>query len=390
MKILVANIGSTTFKYRLIDSTTGSNLAQGKAERIGVAGSPFPTYEAAIDTALSDLVGVDKAVKSLSELNAISFKTVHGGPCSGARFVDKTVLDAMEEFTFYAPAHNIPYLAAMRAFATSVPNVPLVAVFETGFFANLDSATFTYAVPYEWQLNYGIRRYGFHGASHRAASERVVQLTGDPHVRHISCHLGGSSSLAAIRAGVAIDTSFGISPQSGLPQNNRVGDIDVFAILELMKRLNVTVDEMAGLLSTKSGLAGISGGSGDVRDLLAAAENGDARSKLALDVYTRSARNYIAQFYVELGGVDVVSFTGGIGENSPELRAEICTGLEVLGVELDSSANQLVSGEGWIDRAGSQTRILVMPADEESVVARATVELLASKEGAASLAKAEG
>jgi len=376
MKILVANIGSTTFKYRLIDTSVNETLMQGKAERIGVPGEQFDSYDSAIKYAIDELVGLGKPLASLSELSAITFKAVHGGPCTGARLVDDTVLEALEEFTFYAPAHNIPYLAAMRAFAKSVPTVPLVAVFETAFFANLDEATVTYAVPYEWKRDYGIRRYGFHGASHRAASERVRALTHDKASRHISCHLGGSSSLGSVLDGGAIDTTFGISPQSGLPQNNRVGDIDVFAVLEMMKRLSLGVDEMAGVLSSKSGLAGISGGSGDVRDLLSASAAGDARSKLALDVYARSARNYVAAFYVELGGLDVISFTGGIGENSPELRAEICKGLEVLGVHLDPQINLESRGECWLEVPGSSVKILMMPADEESILARATAELL--------------
>jgi acetate kinase len=309
-------------------------------------------------------------------LSAISFKTVHGGPCSGARLVDDVVLRALEEFTFYAPAHNIPYLAAIRAFAKTVPSVPLVAVFETAFFANMDEAAVTFAVPYGWKHDFGIRRYGFHGASHRASSERVTTLLSRPKLRHISCHLGGSSSVAAILGGVAIDTSFGISPQSGLPQNNRTGDIDAFAVLAMMKNLSLDPDQMAAVLSTKSGLAGISGSSGDVRDLMESSSTGDVRSQLAMDVYVRSVRNYIAQFYVALGGLDVLSFTGGIGENSIELRERICDGLDILGINLDSTANATASGEAWIGKPDSGVRILVYPADEERIVAKATAELL--------------
>jgi acetate kinase len=178
MKILVANIGSTTYKYRLIETSAGQNLAQGKAERIGSSGSQFADYKAAIEFSLGELVGDGKPLQTLAQLDAISFKTVHGGPCSGARLVDDSVLQALEEFTFYAPAHNVPYLAAMRAFAKAVPDVPLVAVFETAFFASIEEAAVTYAVPYEWKQDFGIRRYGFHGASHRAASERISPIFG--------------------------------------------------------------------------------------------------------------------------------------------------------------------------------------------------------------------
>jgi len=376
MRILVANIGSTTFKYRLLEMPSGAVFAQGKFERIGQTGSQFPTYDSAIGSAVADIVGEGKPLRDLSELSAIAFKAVHAGEVTGAQLVTEGVLKAMEEFTFYAPAHNIPYLAAMRAFSKALPVTPLVAVFETGFFQSLNEATTTYAVPYEWRTRYGIRRYGFHGASHRAASERVQALTRAS--RHISCHLGGSSSLAAIRDGVAIDTSFGISPQSGLPQNNRVGDIDAFAVLEMMRILNVGPEEMSEILSSQSGLAGLSGGSGDVRELLEGAAMGDARSKLALDVYARSARNYIGAFYLALGGLDVLSFTGGIGENSAELRRAICEGLEVIGVQLDPAANITAKGEAWIEMPGSAVRILIMPADEEGVVARLAAQCLDS------------
>ncbi len=263
----------------------------------------------------------------------MGFKAVHAGPLGGARVVDDEVLAAMEEFSFQAPAHNPPYISAMRAFRRSAPEVPLVALFETAFYDHVDEAVTTYAVPYEWKEELGIRRYGFHGASHRAASEKAQELLGRNDLRHISCHLGGSSSLAAIRNGVAVDCSFGMSPQSGLPHNNRTGDIDVFAVFQVMKQKGYGVDEMAEILASQSGLAGISGGSGDVRDLSEAAAAGDARARLALDVFVDAIRRYIGAFLVRLGGVDVLTFSGGIGENSPEVRAAVCEGLSAFGLE---------------------------------------------------------
>jgi acetate kinase len=264
----------------------------------------------------------------------------------------------------------------MRAFRHAMPEVPLVALFETAFFDQLDEATVTYAVPYRWKEADGVRRYGFHGASHRAASERARQLCGGGDLRHISCHLGGSSSLAAVRGGVAVDTSFGISPQSGLPQNNRVGDFDVFAALYVMQKHGLTVAEMARTLATEAGLAGIAGGSGDVRDLEEAAARGDARARLALDVFVRAVRHYLGAFLVELGGLDVLTFSGGIGENSAGVRGAVCSGLAGFGIELDAERNAGLRGEGRISRDGAPVTVLVLPADEETVVARAVAAFL--------------
>ena len=363
MKILVANIGSTSFKYRLIDVSSGANLAEGRIERIGQPGSGCPDYESAIGRCLGGLVDV-------GSVGAVGFKAVHAGPLSGAHVVDERVLQAMEEFSFHAPAHNPPYIAAIRAFQKVLPKVPLAVVFETAFFDAMTDAATTYAVPWQWREELGVRRYGFHGASHRAANERVQQLYGRPGLCHISCHLGGSSSVAAIRGGVGVDTSFGISPQSGLPQNNRTGDVDAFAVLFVMKKLGLGPDEMARILASQSGLAGISGTSGDVRDLNEAAAAGNERAKLALEVFVYAVRRYLGAFLLELGHLDVLTFSGGIGENSADIRDAVCRGLAELGIELDASSNKSVRGEGIISKAGSKTTVLVIPADEERVVAR--------------------
>jgi acetate kinase len=292
--------------------------------------------------------------------------------------VDDDVLAAMEEFSFMAPAHNPPYVAAMRAFQRTVPDLPLVALFETAFYEDVEEAVTTYAVPYEWREDLGIRRYGFHGASHRAASEKAQELLGRHDLRHISCHLGGSSSLAAIRHGVALDCSFGMSPQSGIPHNNRTGDIDVFAVFQVMKKKGYSVDEMAEILASRSGLAGVSGVSGDVRDLTEAAAAGDPRAHLAIDVFVDAIRRYIGIFLVRLEGVDVLTFSGGIGENSPEIRAAVCEGLTPFGLELDLGRNEGSSGEATISGPESPAHILVIPADEERIVARATAEVVGS------------
>lgn len=377
MKCLIPNIGSTSFKYRLLEMPPQRVLAEGRIERIGQPGGDCPDYPAAIRRCIESIAGPGKALKSLKEIEAVGFKAVHPGPLAGPRVVDDAVLGAMEEFAFFAPAHNPPYVAAMKAFRAELPGVPLVAVFETTPYAGLDEATTTYAVPYEWRTKYGIRRYGFHGASHRSASERVMEAMGRKDLRHISCHLGGSSSIAAFRAGVAVDTSFGTSPQSGLPQNNRVGDIDCFAVLYMMKKLGVGPNEMARLLGSESGLAGISGKSGDVRDLNEAAGAGDARAKLALDVFVRAIRHYVGAFLLEMGGVDAISFSGGIGENSAAIRSAVCRRMVTFGVELDEEMNRnAAKGGGLISAPGAFVSVLIVPADEESLVARETADVV--------------
>jgi len=345
-------------------------LANGRIERIGQPGGECSDYPSAIRKCIADVAGPGKALTNLSEVGAIGFKVVHPGPLAGPRLVDDDLLASMADFSFFAPAHNPPYIAAMRAFREELPGVPLVAVFEITPYKSMPEAATTYAVPYEWRTKYGIRRYGFHGASHRSASERVQTLLGQSNLRHISCHLGGSSSVAAFRDGIAIDTSFGTSPQSGLPQNNRVGDIDAFAVLYMMKKLGVDADEMARILGSCSGLAGISGGSGDIRDLDQAAAAGDKCARLALDVFIRAIRHYVGAFMLELGGLDAISFSGGIGENSVEIRSAVCGNLSGFGIEIDEAVNRATRTEGAISTEISPVKVLIIPADEELIVAR--------------------
>lgn len=359
MNVLVANIGSTSFKYRVIDTVNDVSVSKGRIERIAETGG----YNTAITNCLKDL-----PVK----IDAVGFKAVHAGSITGAQRIDDNVLQAMEEYSFLAPAHNPPYIAAMKGFLSAFPALPLVALFETAFFSALPEAASRYAAPFDWK----IRRFGFHGASHRAAAEYVQRMAIPSKSLHISCHLGGSSSLAAIRDGVAVDCSFGMSPQSGLPQNNRAGDIDVFAILYVMKKEGIGIDEMASILCSKSGLAGLSGTSGDIRDINDAIARGSARAKLALDVYVRAIRHYLGAFLLELGGLDVLTFSGGIGENSPEIRQAVCENLGEFGIVLDEAANLAATGENRISAGNSRTAILVVPADEERIVARAVAELL--------------
>jgi acetate kinase len=373
VRILVANIGSTSFKYQLFDPVSGQVLGKGRVERIGQPGGDCPDYSTAIARCLTALTGPGGPLSSLDDLTAVGFKAVHAGPKGGLCLVDEEVLAAMEQYSFLAPAHNPPYLAAMKAFRQLASGLPLVALFETAFFT-LSEAARTYALPLEWRDRLGVQRYGFHGASHRHASERAAFLLDRPRLRQISCHLGGSSSVAAIRDGAGIDCSFGMSPQSGLPHNNRVGEVDVFAILYVMRELGLDINETARILSEQSGLAGISGIGGDLRDLKEAA--GNPRARLAQDVLVYWIRHYLGAFLVQLGGLDVITFSGGIGENSPEIRSAVCQEMDDFGLSLDDTANYQATGERDIARPDSKVRVLVVPADEEWIVARYAGELI--------------
>ncbi|MEX2167940.1 MAG: acetate/propionate family kinase [Pirellulales bacterium] len=399
MKILVANLGSTSFKYRLFDTDRDEQLARGGVERIGAESSPAfveiggawqeltvraPNHVAAFEACLVQLTDPQHGcLASASDVAAIGFKAVHGGSAGGVRRVDGELLAAMETMNRVAPAHNPAYLAAMRQLHEQMPNIPLVAAFETGFHETIPDRLRHYAVPLEWATDFQVRRWGFHGASHRYVAERTAQLLGSNKLRVISCHLGGSSSLCAIRNGQSIATSMGMSPQSGLPQNNRVGDFDVFALPVVMERTGKSLDEVLGILANKSGLAGLSGTSGDIRDVAAAAEAGSKQARLAVDVYVSSIRHYLGAYLVELGGADAIAFAGGIGENRPQIRAAVCDSLEELGIVIDPARNESLRGEGPIHSEQSCVQIWVVPTNEELIVARQTEELLRKKKSTA-------
>jgi acetate kinase len=392
MKILVANLGSTSFKYRLFDMDGERQLARGGIERIGASESPCAVEigdfrEELIATIPDHAVAVRKCLEQLtdsksgclqdaSEVSAIGFKAVHGGRVSGVQRVTEELLVAMEEMNQVAPAHNPPYIAAMRQLAEKLPDIPLVAAFETGFHATVPTRLKVFACPLEWADDYHVRRWGFHGASHCYIANRTADLLGREELRVISCHLGGSSSLCAIRGRESVQTSMGMSPQSGLPHNNRVGDFDPFALPVVMKATGKSLDEVLDDLAERSGLLGLSGVSGDVRDLEQAAAAGNDRAQLALDMFTSEIRRFLGGMLVELGGLDVLVFTGGIGENGTRVRAAVCQDLEGLGIELDDTANESTKGETKISTASSRTQIWTIPTNEEIVVARQTHELL--------------
>ncbi len=394
MKILIANIGSTSLKWRLFDFSNNAErlLHKGGFERVA-------DYPKAIEDCLAQLKDAG-ALANESELAAVGFKTVIAKDVTGCVRLDERVLGAMEAYNGLAPAHNPPYITGIRLFGKRMPGVPLVGLFETAFHQFAPEAMVRYAVPQSWH-DLGIRRWGFHGASHKFIAERSAELLGRVDVaerarklyvddgkssvngaplRVISCHLGGSSSITGIRNGVSIGTSMGMSPQSGLPQNNRVGDLDAEAIPYAVKSLGITIEEAQRQLTKESGLKGISGVSNDIRDVHNAANSGNASAKLALETYVASARHWIGSYFFELGSADAIVFTAGIGENDVAIRSGICAGLEGLGIELDSALNASTRAiETVISKPGSRVKLMVIPTNEELVVARETQRLLESK-----------
>jgi acetate kinase len=393
MKILVANLGSTSFKYRLFDMDGERQLARGGVERIGSPQSPcfveigdsrnevtaeVPDHAVAVQQCLDQLTDPQHGcLSSADEVAAIGFKAVHGGRVSGVQRVNEDVLQAMEEMNQMAPAHNPPYIAAMRQLSARFARIPLVAAFETGFHQTIEPALKNYAIPHQWAEDFQVQRWGFHGASHRYIAGRIAELSPTKPARVISLHLGGSNSLCAIKDGKSVTTSMGMSPQTGLPHNNRVGDFDPFALPLIMQRLNKSLDEVLELLANQSGLLGISGLSGDVRDLEEAAGKGNERAKLALDLFVAEIRRYVGGMMVALGGLDALVFTGGIGENSQWVRRGVCQGLTEFGIELDEEKNVAATGECQLQSSTGRVEIWRVPTNEEIVVARQTKALLA-------------
>ncbi|MBC7783076.1 MAG: acetate/propionate family kinase [Burkholderiales bacterium] len=368
MNVLVANLGSTSFKFKVLDmDKNGEQIARGGYERIGQPGAEYATHGDVIDVILRELP---------KPPDAIGFKAVHGGPISGAVKVDDHVIDTMQQFADIAPAHNPPYIAAMKAFAQKLPSVPQVACFETAFHQTIPMSRQVYGVPWEWTEKLGIRRYGFHGASHRFIATRVKEIA--PEARKvISCHLGGSSSITAIQDGRSIATSMGLTPQTGLLQNNRTGDFDTFALLKLLKQ-GMTAGDVLSKLGKEGGLLGISGVSNDMRDIDKAAAAGNERAKLAIDAFVEGIRHYVGAYMVALGGCDALVFTAGIGENQPALRQAVCRGLEFAGIKLDETKNNTRGTEARISTDDSKSQVWIIPTNEELIVARQTKEVLES------------
>ena len=409
MIILVANLGSTSFKYKLFEMRPAEAalpavervLAVGAADRIGLESSdwyvevgdqvqqgsaPLKDHAAAIELHLKQLVD-GGTIQHIDLVQAIGFKAVHGGPISGAVRVDDKVLATMEQFSDVAPLHNPPYIAAMKAFRAKLPGVPQVAAFETAFHQSIPRARQVYGIPYEWtsetdEGGLGIRRYGFHGASHRYIATRMAELVPTAK-RIISCHLGGSCSLCAIDAGRSVGNSFGMTVQTGVFHGARAGDFDAFAILKLLKA-GVTLDTVWQRLGKESGLKGLSGVSSDMREVEDAAVKGNKRARLAIEAFVESIRHYLGSYLVALNGADAVVFTGGIGQHGWRIRDLVCDRLDNLGIRLDRERNQNALGtqETRIDvgvaaaHLPQATQVWVLPTNEELIVARQTLEVL--------------
>ncbi|MFB3777129.1 MAG: acetate/propionate family kinase [Bryobacteraceae bacterium] len=363
MNLLIPNLGSTSLKYQVLEMPSERVISKGRLERV-------QDYRDAVAEIRVGDVPID----------AVGFKAVHAGPrYRGTFLIDDGVIAAMEEFLPAAPAHNTIYLAAIRAFREAMPGIPLVAAFETEFHATMPEYVARYGVPPEWREKHGIRRYGFHGASHRYIGERAAELLAKPGdaLRLVSCHLGGSSSMCAIDRGRSVDTTMGFSPQSGLENATRSGDLDVFAVLYMMDKRGWAVNEVREQLAKGGGLAGLSGvAGGDVRDVEQAAAAGSEDAALALHVFAYEVRKTIGAYAAAMGGVDAVAFTGGIGENSPRLRAACCAGLEFLGIRLDRERNEQGKGDRLISPGTSPVAVLALATNEELIVARRAYAVL--------------
>ncbi len=396
MHILCANVGSTSFKYQIINMQTSTSLVKGGVERIGNSPSAFthtvpgkPIREGEID-APSHIDAIAHAMQlitdpevgcltDLNQLDGIGFKTILAkGYWRSARITDD-VIAALEESTPLAPMHNPAYIASIQAFQELLPHTPLVAVFETWFHQTIPDYAYEFGVPRFWVEKHEIRKYGFHGASHRYISERVPKMLGRNNsegLRIISCHLGGSSSICAIKDGKSMDTSMGASTQYGMIQSTRCGNLDVFAVMYLMDKEGFSTDEIRRQLIEESGVKGISDTSGDMRDVAAAIEVGNDNARLALETYVYGVKKYIGAYIAALGGVDVIAFAGGIGEKGTKTRSQICEGLEWCSIHLDLEKNEKLTGEGEISADNSHAKILVVSTNEELIVARETAHVL--------------
>ena len=398
MKILVINAGSSSLKYQLIDMETEHVLAKGLCERIGLDGHlkhtplvggkpvfdedlPMPTHSEAIAAVIDKLTSAEYGVvASMKEIDAVGHRVVHGGEkfaCSVK--IDDAVMAALEECTPFAPLHNPANITGINACrAVMGDDVPMVAVFDTAFHQTMPGKAYMYAIPYEYYQNDGIRRYGFHGTSHRYVSARCAELMGKPieELKLISCHMGNGSSICAIDGGKCVDTSMGFTPLVGLPMGTRCGDLDAGVIQFIMNKYNMTADECLTMLNKKSGVLALSGVSSDFRDIENGAEEGNENCALALDKFAYEVRKYIGSYAAALGGLDCLVFTAGVGENSASMRARICEGLEFLGVKLDPEKNNTRGKEAIISADDSKVTVWVIPTNEELMIAQDTAALV--------------
>ena len=396
MNILVINAGSSSLKYQLLNPETQEVLAKGLCERIGIDGKftykptgkeavkeadvAMPTHSEAIQAVLNALVDpANGVIASMDEIGAVGHRVVHGGEkFASSVLITDEVMAAIEECNPLAPLHNPANIIGIKACQALMPNTPMVAVFDTAFHQTMPPVAYTYALPYEYYEQDKVRRYGFHGTSHKYVSQRAAAMLGKPieELKLISCHLGNGSSVTAIDGGKSVDTSMGFTPLAGLPMGTRSGDIDAGILEYLMNKHGYNIDEMLSILNKKSGVLGISGVSSDFRDLEAAALQGNQRAQLALDSFDYNVKKLIGAYAAAMGGVDAIIFTAGVGENGPDTRANVVSGLEYMGVKLDAEKNNTRGKEVDVATDDSKVRVLVIPTNEELMIAMDTAAIV--------------
>ena len=395
MNILVINAGSSSLKYQLLDPESGVLLAKGLCERIGIDGKftykaegkntldavdiPMPTHSEAIQAVLDALADKDNGViSSMSEIGAVGHRVVHGGEAfNKSVLIDGAVLKAIEDCIPLAPLHNPANLTGIRACQKVMPGVSMVAVFDTAFHQTMPAKAYMYALPYAWYEEDKVRRYGFHGTSHKYVTGRAAEILDKPleELKLISCHLGNGSSIAAVDGGKSVDTSMGFTPLAGLPMGTRCGDIDAGILQYLMNKYSMDIDKMLNVLNKKSGVEGLSCVSSDFRDLENAAAEGNEKAELAQKKFAYEVRKYVGAYAAAMGGVDAVIFTAGVGENDKVIRAMACQGLEFMGLKLDEAANDVRGKETVISAADSKVKVLLIPTNEELMIAIDTAAL---------------
>ena len=396
MKVLVINAGSSSLKYQLMDPQTREVLAKGLCERIGIDGRlthkvpakdakhefeiAMPTHAEAIQAVLDALTSPDHGViASMKEIDAVGHRVVHGGEkFASSVLIDDVVMAALEDCIPLAPLHNPANITGIKACQKVMPGVPMVAVFDTAFHQTMPERAYMYALPYEYYENDKVRRYGFHGTSHKYVAGRASAMLGKPleALKIITCHLGNGSSVTAIDCGKSVDTSMGFTPLAGLPMGTRSGDLDAGILEYLMNKYNMDIKEMLNVLNKKSGVLGISGVSSDFRDLEQAAEQGNHRAGLALEAFQYGVKKLVGAYAAAMGGVDAIVFTAGVGENDAGTRMAVASGLEFMGVKMDADANNVRGKEAVISAPDSRVAVLLIPTDEELMIASDTQEIV--------------
>ena len=391
MKIMSVNAGSSSLKFSLFEMDNKQLIASGYFERVTLPGSFFnikyngekyfeeiemPNHTVAVQIMLDRLISLG-IVSSLEEISAVGHRIVHGGDkYNKSVIIDDEVLDDIKRFAELAPLHNPAHVLGIEAVKSALPNVPMVAVFDTAFHQTMEPATYMYPVPYEWYTDLMVRKYGAHGTSHCYISKQIPRLIGKDNYKAIICHLGSGGSISAVKDGVCVDTSMGFTPLAGIMMGTRSGDIDPSIVTYVAKKTNRSAEDVVSDLNKKSGFLGLSGKSNDFRDVYAGVEAGDERCKLALEKYVKTVVNYIAMYYVELGGADVICFTAGLGENAAPVREMVCAKFACLGVKIDLNENNVRGVEKELSTADSSIRVFVVPTNEELMIADDTYELV--------------